>query len=250
MIPDRPESFYEVGFMLYRRFSIFYISFIMFVNSFGLIVVYFIVFGDISISLHKAVTGDEDDDLILNQRYPYIIVLCSSLVPLIIKKELAELKIISWFLFFSIFLFLVITAGQIIIVGEFTRVHSISDFLKPYTDSSVLNSISNILVAFNYQQNLFPIYSALEDKTPKGSTKAVTSGLTVTFSLYITMGILSIFLFGEGIESSVMTNVNNNEHNSAASYVLRICFAIVLACHIPFLFFSGKEAVLIIVDEY
>lgn len=66
MIPDRPESFYEVGFMLYRRFSIFYISFIMFVNSFGLIVVYFIVFGDISISLHKAITNDEDEDLVLN----------------------------------------------------------------------------------------------------------------------------------------------------------------------------------------
>jgi hypothetical protein len=122
--------------------------------------------------------------------------------------------------------------------------------MTPHTDSTALNSISNILVAFNFQQNLFPIYAALEDKSPRGSTKAVTSGLTVTFSLYITMGILSIFLFGQAIESSVMTNVNNDEHNSAASYILRVCFAIVLACHIPFLFFSGKEAVLIIVDEY
>lgn len=75
--------------------------------------------------------------------------------------------------------------------------------------------------------------------------------------LYATLSIIGIYMFGSDIarESTILKNVeeectfHKEESCPWESIVLRFMFMIVIACHIPFLFFSGKEGVLIIVDE-
>ena len=70
--------------------------------------------------------------------------------------------------------------------------------------------------------------------------------------LYITLALLSIFMFGSGVHSSILEDVADECANNECpweSITLRFLFLIVIACHIPFIFFSGKEGVLIIIDE-
>jgi len=46
LTPGKPESLYELGYILLKRPSIFIISCVLAVNSLGLCMVYFIIFGN------------------------------------------------------------------------------------------------------------------------------------------------------------------------------------------------------------
>jgi len=46
LTPGKPESLYELGYILLKRPSIFIISSILAINSLGLCMVYFIIFGE------------------------------------------------------------------------------------------------------------------------------------------------------------------------------------------------------------
>jgi len=77
---------------------------------------------------------------------------------------------------------------------------------------------------------------------------ATNLGLIVSLLIYITIAILGMLMFGTKIETSILNNVNA-QSDHWESYVLRVCFLVVLGCHIPFIFYSAKEGFLIMVDE-
>jgi len=74
---------------------------------------------------------------------------------------------------------------------------------------------------------------------------AIGSGLSTV--IYVSLGILSIYTFGSDLKSSVLKNVD--EEQNVYSYIIRVAFLLVLAFHIPYIFFPTKESFLIIFDE-
>jgi len=111
------------------------------------------------------------------------------------------------------------------------------------------------LVAFAFSINLFPIYSGLKEKTNENCNKTVTVSISLIGGLYTFLSIPCLFLFGERIDllgGNIMNNVNEEykiDKTHWEAFVIRFLFMCVLACHIPFIFFSGKEGLLIIIDE-
>ena len=82
---------------------------------------------------------------------------------------------------------------------------------------------------------------------------SVLIALIFTCFIYLSVSIISILLFEGQLQSSVLINIGNikspDDKPFWESTVIQISFMIVLICHIPFIFFAGKESVCIIVDE-
>lgn len=66
--------------------------------------------------------------------------------------------------------------------------------------------------------------------------------------MYISLGIICLYDFGTALDANVLTNVDE-EKGSVISYIIRVAFLIVLACHIPYIFYTGKESMLIFLVE-
>ena len=89
------------------------------------------------------------------------------------------------------------------------------------------------------------------------ATKSFGYACLIVTILYIFMSSICIYSFGSGIKehSSILDNLGDEcspddpEQCPFESKLLRAMFLVVLSCHIPFIFFSGKEGLLIIIDE-
>jgi hypothetical protein len=79
-------------------------------------------------------------------------------------------------------------------------------------------------------------------------------GVILTFFIYLSVALISVAMFGSQVQSVILTDIGEAKTPSGGSfwegYVTQIAFMILIACHIPFIFFSGKEGLLIILDEY
>ena len=113
---------------------------------------------------------------------------------------------------------------------------------------TLVTGFNIIVLAYSYQFNLFPTYNSLgANKSNKTGLQASMIGVGLSFLIYISLGILTIYIFGSSLQSNVLTNVD--EEQNIYSYIIRITFLVVLACHIPYVFFPTKEGLLIIFDE-
>ena len=120
------------------------------VVSFGLMMIYFIVFGDTFKSLIFQIVYGSAKQNFLTTRACYVILLAAVLFPMVIKKELKELKIASVILFLGISSFIVILTGQIIFEPSLNEDKEFTRYWDVDKDLTVVKGLSMIIVAYGF----------------------------------------------------------------------------------------------------
>ena len=181
---------------------------------------------------------------------PYVISLGLLMVPFVIQKQLAELKCVSILLFTAIFTFIGLFIVQLFRLGNIeNHDENYGEYYEIKLNLKLVTAMNITTVAYAFQTSLFPTYNSLgRNRSTRNALKTVTYGLIMTFSIYISLGILSIYIFGSELHASVLQNVN--QEDNMYSLIIRLSFLVVLACHIPYVFFPTKESLLIMVDEW
>lgn len=86
-------------------------------------------------------------------------------------------------------------------------------YSKYYTvefDMKLITGFNIIVLAYGYSINLFPTYNSLGDnKSNATGMTAVMISAVLSFCVYVSLGILSIFIFGSDVKANVMTNIDN-----------------------------------------
>ena len=80
--------------------------------------------------------------------------------------------------------------------------------------------------------------------------KAVNSTIVLVSLVYLSVSFFIIYMFGKAVDKVFFENLKGKDGTITWEGVtVRIAYLIIVACHIPYIYFACKEAGLIMVDE-
>lgn len=159
--PTYVESMYELGYVTMGTASIYILSVIILISGLGCMIIYFIVFSDISKSLVDLAYKNENES-ILQERYIYVLALAVIMIPLCLKKKMAEMKIVSILLFASIAIFIILFLVQLLTLGTIeNHDEKYGQYYTVQFDMELVTGFNILVLAGSYHMNLFPTYESL-----------------------------------------------------------------------------------------
>ena len=151
-VPDQPDSLYEIGYMTIGRGSIFFLSSVFLINAVGLCLIYFIVFGDTGAIMVASFVEDENYGTVWwTSRWPYTMFLAVILLPIVLMKDLAEFAWVSYVLFGTLGLFIVVNVIQLAFDSHFDALGLTTDILEPKIQWGTISALASVMVGYSYQ---------------------------------------------------------------------------------------------------
>lgn len=144
------------------------------------------------------------------KRQLWVVAIGIVLFPLLIVKSIEKLR------FVSLIAILSITTFTVLVIYNFFRVEGVAtgfSFLIPedFEIKNALAALPTILLAYNWQFNLFPVYKCLERTSDKRMNMTIFIGYTMASVLYVTVGILGYATYGSTIKTNYLLSIKSKD---------------------------------------
>ena len=265
LTPRKLESIYEIAYLLFGRASIFIVCTIMFLSNYGAIVLFYMIIGETLGTLTKQALIEPSGDMSVTEmdidltEYPwYVQVLTSRIfgiliagfmhLSIIFKRQLEEMKIVSYLLASIVVVFIVLMNSELASQDkELSETVDIGDIFEIKSDYRMITSVNIMIFSYSIQFMVLPAYSELEKRTnERFATVSMISTALYTIA-FVTLAIVGVLLFGSDIKSDLLVNLSKRP--GAVSVFCRASYIFVLMFHIPYFFFAVKEYMLVMYDE-
>ena len=171
------------------------------------------------------------------------------LAPILFKRKLGEIKIMSYLLFVCVIAFIILAGIDLYDDSDYARANTnFEDLVQVKPGFELITSMSIINTAFFYHVMIFPAYSALQNRSTARFGCATVMTNAICTMIYLSLAIICVFLYGDKIEANIIRNMASR--SGWSSFVLRAIFCVLLLMHIPYIFHPLKEAIFVFNQEY
>lgn len=259
LTPRKYESIYEIAYLLFGRNSIFVVCVNMFVLNLGALIMYYMLIGDIGSSLMinllvgapvegKQASIDNEEWLVklVCSKVFSILAVGAALLLIVFKKELNEMKVISFFFLGIVALFLVLLTSMVF-DENVAETADFDDLSRVKPDAHLISAVSIIVFAYATQFIVFPSYVELERRSTERFSQVSFISVVILNVAYLATAVCGVLLFGAATTPDLLENIATKAGN--ISLVIRLTYIVVLLFHIPYVFFAVKEYTLVMYDE-
>lgn len=235
-------SLTELGMFCFGTPAIYIINCLIALAQLGYPIIFMIVFGDVSGALIKKAHGSES---YWSSRWFTHPLLGFLLVYLVIQKDISKLKVAGLFILSFITVFLILFFIHYLVAEP--QPEKEVDHAHSHFGVVFIGSLPTFITVYTFQTTLFPAFATLKVKTKKNGQLADFCGRIIAFLVYNISPLLAFAIFGKKVEKNMLKSISKEE--GALPIILMFVFLVIAVMHIPLIFYTGKEAVLIMIEE-
>ena len=247
-LSNQTTNYSKLGILTMGKKGEILIKSLIFLNNFGICIIYFMIFGS---SINKLIEiifsqqKQQHEKFFLSTKF-FQLIGAIIILPFSFAKSTEKLKFASILTILSVFIFTLLTVYNFFnkFYNSKLPLLNIREVLFPaYLKINLLNSLSSfssIFIAFTFHFNFFPIYNSLDNKTDKKMIKTCIVSLSFVAIIYLIIGILGYLSYGNNININFLESFNINELGFCY-YLLYFFYLFVPLFSIPLCFYEARN---------